>query len=77
MSANIEKDGSFKLTTLHEQQNLAGAVEGPCSAMVTVFRPGNPIPLMIDVKRTFEVESGKENVFAIKLKMSPVPGNPK
>ncbi|MCH2114708.1 MAG: hypothetical protein MK171_07350 [Pirellulales bacterium] len=69
MSANIEKDGSFKLNTLHEQQNMAGGVEGPCSAMVTVFRPGNPIPLIIDVKRTFEVQPGKENVFAIKLKI--------
>ena len=70
MNAEITEDGSFELTTLHENQNLPGAVAGPCSATVTIFLPGNPIPLVVDVPETFDVTSG-DNEFLIKLKLPP------
>lgn len=71
MNAEILEDGTFQLATLHENQNLPGAVEGPCSAIVTVFLPGNPIPAIVDVPETFDVKPGG-NEFHIQLKL-PAP----
>ena len=76
MNGEILEDGSFELTTLHENQNHKGAVEGPCSAVVTLFFPGNPIPLNLDLPETYEVKSG-DNEFHIKLKLPPPKGSTK
>jgi len=72
MNANIREDGRFELSTLHENQNLKGAVEGPCGVMVTIFLPGNRIPLNLDLPDTYEVTAG-DNDFDIKLKLPPPP----
>ena len=71
MNAEILEDGSFELVTLHENRNLPGAVEGPCSAMVTVMLPGNPIPAIVDLPETFDVKPG-DNEFHITLPL-PAP----
>jgi len=76
MSADIREDGSFELTTLHENQNLQGAVEGPCGVIVTIFVPGNPIPLILDLPDTYDVKPG-DNEFHIELKLPPPPGRSK
>lgn len=71
MNGEILADGSFEISTLHENQNLAGAVEGPCSAIVTVMIPGNPIPVIVELPDTYEVQPG-DNEFNIQLKL-PAP----
>ena len=70
MNGEIQKDGSYELTTLHEQRNLVGAVEGPCGVMVTIFNTGTPIPLTVELPDTYEVKPGG-NVFNLKLKVPP------
>lgn len=69
ISAITEEDGSFELTTLYGNDNLVGAVAGPCSVMVTLPIVG-PIPKTLKLKKTYEITEG-DNHFEIKLTVMP------
>ncbi len=71
MNGEILEDGSFEISTIYKNSNLAGAVEGPCSVIVTVMLPGNPIPVIADLPETYDVKPGA-NDFQIKLPL-PAP----
>lgn len=65
MSATTNEDGTFELKTLHENDNLDGAIAGPCSVMVTLPITG-PIPTTLNLKKKYEITEG-DNHFDIKL----------
>ncbi len=71
MNGEILEDGTFEISTIYKNSNLTGAVEGPCSVIVTVMLPGNPIPVIADLPETYDVKPGA-NDFQIKLPL-PAP----
>jgi len=70
MSAVSEEDGSFALVTLHENDNLPGAVAGPCRVSITLPIV-NPIPTIFDLKKVYEIKEAEDNHFEITLGVLP------
>ena len=66
MSSMIAEDGSFQLVTIHVNQNLAGAIEGPCEVLVTLPIVGGETPVVIVLREPYEIDS-QENHFVIQL----------
>ncbi len=66
MSSIIADDGSFELVTIHSNQNLAGAIEGPCEVLVTLPIVGGETPEVIVLREPYEIDS-QENHFVIQL----------
>jgi hypothetical protein len=66
MSASISAEGNFKLQTLHENQNVAGAIQGPCEVLITLLFQAGEIPEVIVLSETFNIDT-KANHFEIKL----------
>ncbi len=69
ISAISEDDGSFELITLHENDNLPGAVAGPCRVTITLPIV-TPIPKTLTLKEKYEI-SEDDNHFEIKLAVPP------
>ena len=66
MSSAIESDGSFALMTIYENQNLSGAIAGPCQVMLTLPMPNTPIPALIVLPQPYQVDP-TTNHFEISL----------
>ena len=69
MSAFTEDDGTFNLVTIVNNQNAAGAIEGPFRVSVTLPIV-EPIPTTIDLSEPYVVETG-DNHFEIQLEVDP------
>lgn len=70
MSATTGPDGSFTLQTVHGNQNLQGAIAGPCQVMLVYPQSGTPIPNIVTLPRPYEVRP-EQNNFEIKLDLPP------
>jgi len=66
MSSIIQPDGTFELTTIAGNENLAGAIEGPCQVMVTRPIVGGQPPEIIILSKDYEIGTSA-NEFEIKL----------
>ncbi len=66
MSSIINPDGTFELTTIAGNENLAGAIEGPCQVMVTLPIVGGQPPEIIILPKEYEIGTST-NEFEIRL----------
>ena len=69
MSAFTEEDGSFSLVTIYKNQNVSGAIEGPCQVTITLPIV-EPIPTSFELPDPYVVEAG-DNHFEIQLDKDP------
>lgn len=67
MSAQTDADGTFVLVTLFGNENLDGAIEGRCNAMITLPIT-SPIPQTIAMPKPYDITMG-DNHFDIQLKV--------
>jgi len=68
MSSIIQPDGSFKLVTIHLNDNLQGAIEGECQVMVTLPIGATPDPRPEIILLPTPYHIGREqNHFVIQL----------
>ncbi len=67
MSSMIKYDGTFDLVTMHGNQNLAGAIEGPCTVLVTLPIVGGDVPQTITLPEPLVIEP-HENHLVVDLR---------
>ena len=65
-SAMIEEDGTFQLTTIHGNQNLAGAIEGEFQVLVTLPIVAGQVPQTVTLPEPVAI-SPSENRLVIYL----------
>jgi len=70
MSSVIQPDGSFELQTIHGNENLHGAIKGPCQVMVTPPIVAVEVPEVIVLSETYHIAED-ENHFVIQLDRPP------
>lgn len=66
MSARTANDGTFQLQTIHRNENVEGAIEGPCEVMVTLPFQEGQIPDVLVLKETYTIQP-KDNYFDIRV----------
>lgn len=69
ISAITDEQGAFELKTLYGNDNLEGAVEGPCTVRITLPIVSADPPTTVQMKKPYEITKG-DNHFEIKLGMN-------
>jgi hypothetical protein len=59
-------DGTFQLQTIHQNESLEGAIEGPCEVLVTLPFQEGQIPDVLVLKETYTIQP-KDNYFDIRV----------
>lgn len=62
ISAPIQADGTFTLQTLHENENVAGAIAGPAQVLVTPPIVGGGVPVVIKLPELVNIDPTANNL---------------